>query len=184
MAQPISAPNVQQKVAHNAQQISNLQDFIRQGEQELTDIDTILAASAGTQSLLARSARIIIIVSGAVAATNGTASKLFGENNITTAVVYAVIGVIIATIGGIEAAYKFDSKSASLKNLCTKCRDYISEVETDWTLSVCAQDGEERYNEEKKLVEKTEKFLHDIRTKATDLGVNLELKERHLKNET
>lgn len=157
-----------------------LQDGITQRQHELHNIATILAQTAKRESNLAAIGRVVTIVFGALAATNGAATSLFGEKSITTIIVYTAVGLIIAAVGGLEAAFKFEGKSAELKLLAALCQSTIWQIDSDWQKTVGTTEGEEKILAARQLLDKQDKSLSDIQTRAAQLGVNIALEVREL----
>ncbi len=157
-----------------------LQDGIAQRQRELHNIATILAQTAKGKSNLAAIGRVITIVFGALAATNGAATTLFGEKNVAAIVVYTLIGLTIAAIGGLEAAFKYESKSAELKLLAALCQSTIWQIDSDWQKTVGTAKGQAKVSAARQLLDKQDKSLNDIQTKAAQMGVNITLEVREL----
>ena len=152
-----------------------LQRGINERQSELHSVAKILATSAGQQRRWSAISKILIVVLGAVAATSGTAARVAGVNSIFVTVFYAAIGLLIATVGGIEAAFKFGDRGAELTVLAAACQSTLREVDSRWRKEVSPVTGFERVQAEQDLLDIQDQELSDVQTKAAKLGVNITL---------
>jgi hypothetical protein len=157
-----------------------LQDGITQRQHELHNIASILAQSALRRGRLAAGSKVITIVFGAIAATQGLAAKLLSEGSPLVVVPYALVGLIIAAVAGIDAAFKLESRSAELTVLAAECQSTIWQIDSAWQQTVGTVDGEERVSAARALLNKQDATLAEIQKRAAQLGVNITLAVRDL----
>jgi Protein of unknown function (DUF4231) len=159
-----------------------LQRGINDRQKELHHAADILASSA--QQLRRRSAisKVVLIVLGAVAATSGTAAQIAGENSSAVTIFYAAIGLVIAAVAGIEAAFKFGDRGAELTILAAVCQSTLREIDSDWQKDVGNASGIERTTAQQKLLDIQDQKLNDVQERAARLSVNIALKLRELED--
>jgi hypothetical protein len=109
-----------------------LQRGINDRQKELHHAADILASSAQRQRRLSTISKVVIIILGAIAATSGAATQIAGEKSVLVTVFYTVIGLLIAAIGGIEAAFKFGDRGAELTSLASVCQSTLREIDSRW----------------------------------------------------
>jgi hypothetical protein len=157
-----------------------LQDGITQRQHELHNIATILARAARRNAHLAAAAKVITIVFGAIAATSGAATTVFGEANVAAILAYTLVGLIIAAVGGLEAAFKLESRGVELKVLAALCQSTLWQIDTDWQKTVGTSEGEEQIAAMRQLLDRQDQAISDIQARAAEIGVNITFKVREL----
>jgi hypothetical protein len=159
-----------------------LQRGISDRQKELHHAADILASSA--QQLRRRSAvsKVIIIVLGAIAATSGTAAQIAGANSASVTVFYAAVGLVIAAVAGIEAAFKLGDRGIELTLLAAVCQSTLREIDSDWKKEVGPANGIERISAQQRLLDIQDQKLNDVQERAARLSVNIALKLRELED--
>jgi len=157
-----------------------LQDGIAQRQHELHNIASILAQTALRRGRLAAAAKVVTIAFGAIAATQGVAAKLLGDGRAVVLVPYTLVGLIIAAVAGIEAAFKLESRSAELTLLAAECQSTIWQIDTSWQQTVGTVEGEERVTAARALLSKQDATLAEIQKRAAQLALNITLEVREL----
>jgi hypothetical protein len=76
-----------------------------------------LRIAATSVSRRASIARIVLISLGALTATKAAADQLWGAESAGVVTSYALIGVLVATIAGLLAAFKWEDNAAQLRLL-------------------------------------------------------------------
>lgn len=167
--------------------LQSLQNGIQQRQEELHRLAGILATAAATKGTYASSAKVTTITLGAFVATNAVATKLWGNDNMLIVVIYALAGLAIAAVSGIEAAFKIESRATALRSLAARCQSTIWQIDSEWRKSVgwpesdSADDGESsRVKAARTLLDRQDQALGDVQSKAADLGENITLEVRSL----
>ncbi|MBI1882569.1 MAG: hypothetical protein HYR94_30715 [Chloroflexi bacterium] len=163
--------------------VDELNREVNERQQDLNDTQLVLESYAARESGLAKWMRVFVIFLGAFAATQAVADKLLGADSIVGTVIYAVVGLLIATLGGIEAAFGFQKKTTNLRKLTVECKAYILDIDCQIPQDINA-DIEDRIKTLRNLLTLQNNALKDIQGKAADIGVNITRKVRHLRVRT
>ncbi|MBD2130086.1 hypothetical protein NDI39_29395 [Microcoleus sp. ZQ-A2] len=140
----------------------------------------ILAKTAEVKGIMAATTKVITIALGAFIATQAVATQMYGKDNQKISVVYSVAGFLVATIGGIEAAFKNESKAGELSVLAAQCQSSISQIDIQWSKSVEIAKDEIKLQEAVKILERQSTTLADIHSRAAQAGVNIAFRIRGL----
>ena len=157
-----------------------LQKDMERRQLEINRIVEILAKHTTRKGHRAGASKVTTIVLGAFVATQAVAAKIFGDASVGVTVVYAIAGLLIAAVGGLEAAFKIESRSAALRALAAQCQSQCWQIDSDWLKSVVTVDGEEKVVAARPLLEKQNKCISDTHTKAAELGVDITFEVRSL----
>jgi len=135
---------------------------------ELEDIATKLAKFAQVYT------KVLVILLGAFIATREIANQILGASNTVNIIIYAAVGLLIATVTGLEAAFKWEGRSAELRTLVTTCRTTARTISTDLTKILAKKTSQGNHIEEAltTLLESLDSTLTDIQTKASSLGID------------
>jgi len=109
-----------------------LQHGINDRQKELHHAADIIASSAQRQRRASAISKVVIIILGAIAATSGAATQIAGEKSVPVTIIYTAVGLLIATVGGIEAAFKFGDRGAELTTLAATCQSTLREIDSRW----------------------------------------------------
>jgi hypothetical protein len=143
------------------------------GEDRLRDIADIIANSEKRLTRIAAASKVVIIVLGAFAATHGAASTIFGEGAVSVLVVYTVVGLIIAAVGGSETAFRFESRSSGLRLLTAEVNSTVWRLRSKWHAKVMAVKGDDRIHAAESLIDEQIEYLPEVQKQAAELGVNI-----------
>ena len=83
-------------------------------------LERSLRMSSDRAALLSSWAKVLLIVLGALTATKAVADDLIGAESAGVVLSYTVIGVAVATLAGLLAAFKWEEKAAQLIVLTTR----------------------------------------------------------------
>ena len=87
---------------------------------------------------------------------------------------------MVATVAGLEAAFKFESKSAELKVLAATCQSTVRQVDSQWQKEIGTAYLDEQIEAARKLLDLQDTKLAEIQEKTARLGVNITLEIREL----
>jgi hypothetical protein len=104
-------------VTAESHRFNKIGEIFRSGLSILDDDARILASRTSTVTNLSAASKVTIIVLGAIVATSGTMSAVFGEDNDVVILMYAFCGVVIAAVGGIDAAFRLQELSSGVRHL-------------------------------------------------------------------
>lgn len=157
-----------------------IQRAIVERQSELHNIAGILSEAAEKKIKVANWTKVLTILLGAFVATQAVAGKVLGEQSSMVAVVYALAGLFVAVLGGIEAAFKHDAKGAELAVLAARCQSAIWQIDSEWSKTVGTAEGEQQYQAARVLLDRQDASIADIQSRAAQAGVNITLEVRGL----
>lgn len=146
-----------------------------------TSAETI-AVRASSLTNLSASTRVTTIVLGAIIATSGTATQIWGDGNAIILVVYTVLGVIIAAVGGIEAAFKLQSNANARRLLSSEIEGRTAALRAAWVGDVMFKESvdgddsevsEQRSGRARRRLDEIVEYYGAVQKRAAELGVNL-----------
>ena len=153
-------------------------------QRELQHVTDVLAGIAEATARKASTANILVILLGVLVTTRAVADDIAIFNGTAVLVVYAVIGGSIAVLGGIQAAFKFETRSAELRIMAASSQSARRQVDTQWQQQVVSGDAGERLSAATRLLEMQDSRLTEIHARAATLGVNMTLDVRELERPT
>lgn len=160
--------------AGKAGKLEMLQEGIRQRQDELNRVADILARSAQSYRRRANGSRGLLIFLGACAATQGGWEKVFGGHPTLFFVTFTMLGIMVTTLAGIEAAFKFETKGAELNLLAAGCHSTLRRTDAAWLKQVGIAGTEaEKLAGAMALIELQDAKLGEIQEKAASCGVNI-----------
>ncbi|PSB17500.1 hypothetical protein C7B65_18295 [Phormidesmis priestleyi ULC007] len=132
------------------------------------------------QSLLGRAKlpKIIIIVLGALVATNTVAElvmiNLKSPETVKQVVmiIYTCLGVVISVTAALDVAFRFEEKASKLMALSSSCLDYNRNFMIDFKRNVDKQKPEVTIVKLEALIDSQNQNLANIHSSAIELGVN------------
>lgn len=142
---------------------------------ELDAIEKILAKTAQKLTLRATWAKVLVIVLGALVATREVASQLIGASSAVNIVIYTIIGLLITTAAGLEAAFKWENRSAELRTLAATCRNTKRQNTNQLSEILAIETNQDRLAALKKLLDSLGEKVGEVQEKAATLGINIVL---------
>jgi len=124
--------------------IDELQGSINDRQRELHSVTAILANVAARRARWATASKVIVIALGAFAATKSAADQLLGAASHISMVTYTLAGLVIATVAGLEAAFKNETTAAELRILAAAGQSTVRQVDTRWQHDIGGVAGQER----------------------------------------
>ena len=178
------------------EKINVMYKMLSRGQETIGDGVDILASSARRLSHISAVFRVILISFGAIAATHGVATKIRGEEDAGVLIAYTIVGLIIATLAGLEAVFRFEQRATALRVLATeataKLFSFRSRFDRQIDVSLLKNLGQLELEELQKaaniareILSQQDQYFIEMFRKATELGVNfpLELREMAEKHE-
>lgn len=161
--------------------IDMLQKGISARQSELQRVADILARAAQAARQNARWIRVLLIVTGALAATQSAWEQSFVGYKEYSVLIFTSLGVVITTLAGLETAFKFDARGAELNLLAASCHSTVRKTDATWYKQVgIATNPDERVAGAMSLIELQDTKLSEIQEKAASSGVNITLEIRNL----
>ena len=166
-------------------ELEMIQGSIMDRQRELHGVADVLAKEANKLSKRSSLAKVLLVFLGALATTQGAMTQLIGESSageLASIVIYTVIGLLIATIAGLEAAFKLESRSAELTVLAANCHSTIRTVDSQWQKEIGTVENEQKLPAARRLLDTQDSVLSEIQTLAAKAGVNITLEIRELRD--
>lgn len=164
-----ASPNVQQ-----AGRMVTLQAAISERQRELQKAADILARKAQNHIFTSRTLKTVLIVLGAVSASQGAFEKFLAPHEVLIGITFMVMGITIASVAGVEAAFKYEARAAELNMLAATCHSTVRLTDAMWHKNVGLQEEEEkRLQGAMSLIELQNAKLSEIQERAATLSVNL-----------
>ncbi len=168
-------------MAESSGALDTLKQAVFQRQEELQNVAQILAKEARSQGWRAAAGKSTTIVLGAFVATQGAAEKLIGgEDSAVVLVIYSLCGLVIASVNGLLAAHRTDTRATELKVLAANCQSTLWQIDSEWAKGVGSGASPEPVEAGRRLLDLQDKVLADTQTKAAQLGVNIVLAVREL----
>lgn len=165
------------------QHIKHLQSGINERQSELQRVADVLAKEAHRLRRRGGLNRVILIALGAMSATQAGIEKLAIIPETYLSLFFLAVGVLVAVIAGIEAAFKFESKGAELTALAASCHSMVRQTDSAWYRQVgIEEDGEKQVQGALQVMELQQSKLDEVQEKAAALGVNIALEVRRQHN--
>jgi hypothetical protein len=160
--------------------MNDLQGSINDRQRELHKVTATLASVAARRARWATASKVIVIALGAFAATKSAADQLLGAGSHVAMVTYTLVGLVIATVAGLEAAFKNETTAAELRILAAAAQSTVREVDSRWQRDIGGVSGQARVEAALKLIELQDAKLAELQEKTAKLGVNITLEVRQL----
>ena len=97
------------------------------------NLGRVLSRASQKRANVGATIKVIVIFLGAFVAVRETFNQLFGASSTLTIVVFAAAGLLVAALTGLEAAFKWETKSTNLRNLAAQCRSQAIELRSQRT---------------------------------------------------
>jgi hypothetical protein len=158
-----------------------LQEGISTRQSELKHVADILARAAQKYMRIAAWVRVILISLGAFAATQSAWEQVFAGYRANSFIVFTLLGVVIAVLAGLEAAFKFEARGTELNLLAASCQSTVRKTDATWYKQVgIAENPNDRVTGAMQLIELQDTKLSEIQEKAAAIGVNITLEVRRI----
>jgi hypothetical protein len=160
--------------------MDQLQGSINERQDELHSVTTILANKAARRARWATASKVIVIALGAFEATKSAADQFLGEKSHLAMITYTLVGLMIATVAALEAAFKNEVTAAELTLLATAGQSTVRQVDSRWQREIGGVSGDGSVEAALSLIELQDAKLTELQEKAAKLGVNITLEVRKL----
>lgn len=138
---------------------------------ELDYVEKRLAKIGNRLALISGLCKTSLIIFGAVIATKEVTSQFVGKSTFIT-IAYTIIGLLIAVIAGLEAAFKWEKKSGEISNIATTSRtikrDYIFKL----TEVFANTNKTDTLNTLKEIIKSLDVKISNIQAEVSKFGVN------------
>ena len=167
-------------------ELEHLEQEINDRQQDLDYTLKILENSAARESRRAIKIRILIIFLGAFSATKAVADRIAGSDTTigtVNTIIYALAGLLIATLGSVEAAFDLQKRGSSLRRIAVDCKAHILDINYQMSQNPNAS-PENRIQAARNLLALQNNALKDIQGRASEFGVNISRTVRILRGRT
>lgn len=116
--------------------------------------------------------KVIIIILGALTAAKGTYGALF-ENDKNSSLFFATIGILVAVITGVEAAFKVEKKSFELFKLSDQCSAFDKKFSVEFQKVKDISELQKLEDEMYIFLNKMNNDLQSVYSASSNAGFNL-----------
>lgn len=153
-------------------EFDTLQRGITRRQSHLNGAKRALARCAQKYAIFSNTSTVITVVLGALVATREVAIKTL--NATAVAVIFTGMGVFIAAVAGLDAAFQFKGKAAKLRSLAALAESTRIRIDTQWRKEVSAAASvPEKIQAAHRILDLQDSTLTELQTQAADLGINL-----------
>jgi hypothetical protein len=158
-----------------------VQNAVDARQNELKRCADSLAKHAKWLWRLSTFSKVALVVLGALAASKGAADQLWGSPNRGVLTTYTVIGLLVATVAGLEAALHFERRATVYSQLAANAQSALRRLDAEWYEKVGVADPVgDRVEAALMLISEQDDVLTDIQRRAADAGHNLAAEVREL----
>jgi hypothetical protein len=158
--------------------LDELKQNVEERQVDLNDTLLTLEKRAAEESGRGKWVRVVLIFLGALVVTREVADKVFPQATPAIPIFYAVAGLLVATLGGIEAAFTFQKSASDLRKLAAECNSYIQDIDSRLLFDLNTPEAEQNLRQ---LLALQNEKLTTIHNKAAEVGVNITRKVRKLR---
>lgn len=159
--------------------IDKLQNAIIVRQTELHRVADILVKSARVLQQRGTILRVFLIILGALTAAQGSIQQLQTIPAGTSSLTFIVLGILIATLAGIETAFRFESRGTELNLLATICHSTARQTDSFWHKKIGIEEKfDVQINGALELIDLQDSKLQEVQEKAAMAGVNITLEVR------
>ncbi|MGI9105008.1 MAG: hypothetical protein ACR2G4_02030 [Pyrinomonadaceae bacterium] len=166
--------------------LNELKEDINERQVELHLVQQALEDYAKRNSTMANRLKIAIILLGGIVATREVADKIvpaagFPNGNKAIIVSYTLVGLLIAVIGGVAAAFRYENKAAELKVLAAESNSYLLDIDCKLPKKGDPEPTEKQINAARDLISLQNSKLSEIQGKAARIGIGINRKVRKIR---
>ncbi len=159
--------------------LSKIQSGISYRQRELQRVADILAGAAHQMRRRGATVRVLLITLGAVTASQASLGQMNSHFKEASGLVFLILGILITTLAGIEAAFKLETKGAELTLLAATCHSTVRHTDSVWQKQVGIEDdAEKQLIGAMQLLELQDEKLSEVQDRAANSGVNIALEVR------
>jgi len=138
---------------------------------ELHQTQSFLAERAQKFARYSALVKALVIILGALVATKEVLSLVVGTSNTISIVAYALAGLLIAVLTGLEASFGWGAKSGKLAALAATCRATRQRAELD-SARISSKENTEAKLALETLLDKLMTQLQEDREETIGFGLN------------
>ena len=166
--------------------LNELKVDINERQDELNAVQQALEDYAKWNSKIANRLKIAVILFGAIVATRDVADKivpgaLWPNSNKLVIISYTLVGLLIAVIGGVAAAFRFENKAAELKVLAAESNAYLLDIDCKLPKKGDPEPIEHQIHAARELILFQNAKLSEIQGQAARIGVGINRKVRKIR---
>jgi hypothetical protein len=156
-------------------QREHLQRSVNRRQDELGELVTALPRTAARLHRRSQLARLILIFAGALIAARGGLAVVWSSEPPQFAVVFSFLGIVVAAVTGMEAAFKWEGRASELRSLAASAKSTLQTADSQWQLGVGAGESEQaRMTTLKNIIDLQDRELQLINGAVAKLGITLE----------
>lgn len=148
-----------------------IHEMIEIHRKELEDVGTQLAKEARKRTRLTSVVKAVVIFLGAFVAVKEVANQLVGSSNTVNIIIFTIAGLLIATLTGLEAAFKWENTAAELKSLAATSRAASRNTASNLAKAYATKQEIERLEELKKVLDILDNVIVDVQKRSAAIGI-------------
>src|ERR1051326_538138 len=162
------------------EQMQTLQNGINERQEDLRKLVNILGKKSFDMQHLSNWMKVVTIVLSSVTAAKGVSDKILGGDAAVALVAFTAIGVITTAFLGIEAAFKFEKRSADINIMSASCQATMIAVDSQWRKEIGSVSDSDLRKAARDILTMQDKALTEVHQKAAPLGIHMTLATREL----
>lgn len=139
-----------------------------------------IAKIAHRITITANILKLTSIILGAVTATKSTFDIIVGAHSQTSLLLFAILGLTITIVAGVEATFKLEKRGAELILLASAYQSSARSVDSEWRKYIGSNPDTDQRDAAREIISTVDKKLNEMQAEAAKLGVNLAL-DRYLR---
>ncbi len=143
--------------------------YVRDCRMHLQITGMELSKHALSMGRYSSTATVGVIVLGAFVSTKAVMDTLIGSTNLLNVLIYALAGLLIAVLSGLQSAFKWNSKAAEMRRVAARCRR--SEHAIDMGLRTIQRTD---LIAATALLKQADMALDEVESEALKIGVDLQ----------
>jgi hypothetical protein len=161
-------------------QMQSLQNGINERQNDLRDLVNILGKKSFDMQRLSSWMKVVTIVLSSVVTAKGVSDKIFGGDAASALISFTALGVINTALLGIEAAFKFEKRSADINIMSASCQATMIAVDSQWRKEIGSISDSDLRNAARDILTMQDNSLTEVHQKAASLGIHLTIAKREL----
>jgi hypothetical protein len=161
-------------------QMESLQNGIEERQQDLRQLVNILGQKSYNMQRLSNWMKVLTIVLSAVLTAKGVSDKILGGDAVAPLISFTAIGILNTAFLGIEAAFKFEKRSADVNIMSASCQAAMIAVDSQWRKQIGSVSDSDLRKAARDILTMQDKALTDAHQKAASLGIHLTIAHREL----
>ncbi|WP_158930778.1 hypothetical protein [Acidisphaera sp. S103] len=160
--------------------MQSLQEGINERQNDLRELVNILGRKSYNMQRFSNWMRVLTIVLSAILTAKGVSDKILGADAAIPLISFTAIGIINTALLGVEAAFKFEKRSADINTMSASCQAAMIAVDSQWRKEIGSISDSDLRKAARDILTTQDKALTEAHQKAASLGIHLTIAQREL----